>query len=103
MFQQNPQVGNLVATDVAPYAEADEGASATSSPPSDRRRSRPREDFADLPSRTDLLVSVNLSVPILGERWRSFLLSASPPAVIWNGYVALRQAGIGHEKSFARC
>ena len=65
MFQKYPQAGNLLATDVAPYPEPDEGAPATSSPPSDRRRSSPREDLAELPFRIDLLVSVNSAGGIL--------------------------------------
>jgi hypothetical protein len=48
-----------------------------------------------LPSRTDVSVPANLTVPILGERWGSFLLSAGPPVVSYRGHVALRQTEIG--------
>ncbi len=53
---------------------------------------------AKLASRTDVLVSVNLTVPILGERWSPILVLANPAAVIQSGHVALRQTEIGHER-----
>ena len=48
-----------------------------------------------LPSRTDLLVSVNLTVPILDERWSPILVTANLRAVSYRGHVALRQTEIG--------
>ena len=57
----------------------------------------------DLPTQTDVLVSENLTVLILHERWSPILVSASPPAVILSGQVALPQAGIGQRtKPLAR-
>ena len=41
------------------------------------------------PSRTDALVSENLTVRILGERWSPVLVSANPSAAILCGHVAL--------------
>ena len=82
MFQQIQQVGNLVATNVTPILRRDEGPDLAGHSPFHRRRSSPREALAKLPSGTDLLVSVNLTVPILGDCWGPLLVSANPPAVI---------------------
>ena len=54
-----------------------------------------------VPSRTDVLVSENLTVPILGDRWSAILVPANPPAVISSGHVALRQTEIGQLRSYA--
>jgi hypothetical protein len=43
--------------------------------------------------RTDVLVSGNLTVPILGESCSPILVPANPPSVILSGHVALRRAG----------
>ena len=52
-------------------------------------------DLPKLPSRTDALVSGNLTVSILGECWSPILESANPAAVNYDGHVALRQTEIG--------
>ncbi len=49
MFQQNQQIGNLVATDVAPILRRDEGPDLAGHSPSHRRRSSPREDLPNSP------------------------------------------------------
>ena len=54
-----------------------------------------------LPSRTDTLVSENLTVPILSECWSPILASTNLPAVILSGHVALRQTEIGHLETFS--
>jgi hypothetical protein len=56
--------------------------------------------YPEFPYRTDILVSENLTVPILDERWSPILVAANAPAAIWSGHAALRQAGIGHIHSF---
>ncbi len=43
---------------------------------------------------------MNLTVPILGERWSPMLVSANPPAVISSGDVALRQTEIGQLQTY---
>ena len=63
-------------------------------------RNSPLTRHPELASRTDVSVSENFTVPILGERWSPLLVSANAPAAIWSGHAALRQTEIGHQWSF---